>query len=365
MDRKMTRSCPSVGLRLVLVVALGVMFVACGSSSATRTTSTSLSPSASSIASVDASSTSSDLRSFRIALDWTPNVDFLGVYAAIKNGYFTAQGIRPVIIPYSGTAGETLLSAGKTDLAFTYPPNIPAYRASGLKYRAVAGLTQLNTIELAVLQSSPYTSPAQLSGKLYGGFGVPSDPPIIKAIFKKVGVARPTYHEVVLNGTAYQALAAKRVAYSTMFGGIDDVTAELQGAKLRLFPIRNYLGAAASFPDDSLAATDTEIDNDPSLLRKGLAALSQGYIFAAQHPAQAEQDLIEENKTALEHSQNIIVATGNKTAPTFLNAAGQWGSLSIASFSGITQLMAEGGLFKGTTPPPASDDYTDSLLPQG
>ena len=128
---------------------------ACGSSSASTTTSTSSSTTSRS------SSGSPRLRTFRIALDWTPNVDFLGIYAAIKNGYFTAQGIKPVIIPYSGTAGETLLSAGKTDLAFTYPPNIPAYRASGLKYRAVGGLTQVNTIELAVLQSSPYTSPGQ------------------------------------------------------------------------------------------------------------------------------------------------------------------------------------------------------------
>ncbi len=223
----------------------------------------------------------------------------------------------------------------------------------------------MNTIELAVLQSSPYTSPAQLSGKLYGGFGVPSDPPIIKTIFEKVGVADPVYHEVVLNGSAYQALAAKRVAYTTMFGGIDDVTAELQGAKLRLFPIRDYLGAAASFPDDSLAASDAEITHDPSLLRHGLAALAEGYIFAAHHPAQAEQDLIRDNKTALAHSANIVVATGNATAPTFLDAAGQWGSLSDASFAGITQIMAAGGLFKGTTPPPASDDYTNDLLPQG
>src|SRR5271157_3721251 len=80
------------------------------------------------------------LQPLRIALDWTPNVDFLGIYAAISNGYFAKEGINPVIIPYSGTPGETLLSAGKADLAFTYPPNIPAYRASGLKYRAVAGL---------------------------------------------------------------------------------------------------------------------------------------------------------------------------------------------------------------------------------
>ena len=343
-----------MALPLLLTLLVGVTAAACSTSGSASPTSSS-----------GSSSSSGGLRTLRIALDWTPNVDFLGIYAAIDNGYFKAQGIKPVIIPYSGTAGETLISAGKTDLAFTYPPNIPAYRASGLKYRAVAGLTQVNTIELAVLESSPYTSPAQLSGKLYGGFGVPSDPPIIKTIFQRVGVADPVYHEVVLNGSAYQALAAKRVAYTTMFGGIDDVTAELQGAKLRLFPIRDYLGAAASFPDDSLAASDAEIDHDPSLLRRGLAALADGYIFAAHHPAQAEQDLIRDNKTALAHSANIIVATGNATASTFLDAAGQWGSLSDASFAGITQIMAEGGLFKKATPPPASDDYTNDLLPQG
>jgi len=305
------------------------------------------------------------LQPLRIALDWTPNVDFLGIYVAISNGYFTKEGIKPIIIPYSGTPGETLLSTGKADLAFTYPPNIPAYRAAGLNYRAVAGLTQVNTIEIAVLKSSPYTSPAQLSGQLYGGFGVPSDPPILKAVMEKAGARNPVYKEVVLSTTAYQALASKRVAYSVMFGGVDDVTAELQGAQLRLFPIRDYLGAAASFPDDSLAATDQEIADNASVLRRGLAALAEGYIWSAKHPAQAEQILIRDNQAALEHSQNIIIATGNATAPTFLNAAGQWGSLSDASFAGVTDLMAQGGLFKGKTPPPASDDFTDSLLPQG
>jgi ABC-type nitrate/sulfonate/bicarbonate transport system substrate-binding protein len=312
-----------------------------------------------------ATSTAGSLQPLRIALDWTANVDFLGIYVAINNGYFTKEGIKPVIIPYSGTPGETLLKAGKADLVFTYPPNIPAYRAAGLQYRAVAGLTQENTIELAVLKSSPYTSPAQLSGKLYGGFGVPSDPPIIKTIFSKLGVKNPVFNEVVVDTSAYQALASGRVAYTSMFGGIDDVTAELQGAKLRLFPIRDYLGAAASFPDDSLAATDAEIDHDPSLLRHGLAALSEGYIWSEKHPAQAEAILIKDNETSLEHSQNIIYATGNAFVKTLLTPSGQWGTLSDASFAGITQIMAGGGLFKGETPPSASDDFTNNLLPQG
>jgi len=305
------------------------------------------------------------LRTLRIALDWTPNVDYLGIAAAIANGYFTKEGIRPDVLPYAGIPAETLLAQGKADLGLTYPPNIPAYRASGLRYRAVAGLTQTNTDELAVLKSSPYRSPAQLSGKLYGGFGVPSDPPIIETIMRDLGVAHPVFHQVVLNGTAYQALESGRVAYTSMFGGIDDITAELQGAKLRTFPIRDYLGAAASFPNDAYVATSKEIRDDPSLLRHGLDALAQGYVFAAHDPTAAEQDLIRQNPTALEHSHDIITATGNATAPTFLTAAGRWGTLTASQFSGITQIMAKAGLFHGHAPPPPSDDFTDSLLPAG
>jgi ABC-type nitrate/sulfonate/bicarbonate transport system substrate-binding protein len=352
-------------LTLVAVAGAAACSSASSSSAQSSAASGTTSPGTGSSATASSGTAGQPLKQLRIALDWTPNVDFLGIYAAISNGYFTKEGIQPVIIPYSGTPGETLLSTGKADLAFTYPPNIPAYRASGLKYRAVAGLAAVNTIDIAVLKSSPYTSPAQLSGQLYGGFGVPSDPPILKAVMAKAGATNPVYKEVVLSTSAYQALASKRVAYSVMFGGVDDVTAELQGAQLRLFPIRNYLGAAASFPDDSLAATDAEIADNASVLRAGLAALSQGYIWSAAHPAQAEQILINDNASALAHSKNIIVATGNATAPTFLDSAGQWGSLSDASFTGVTQLMAQGGLFKGKTPPPASDDYTNSLLPQG
>ena len=112
-------------------------------------------------------------------------------------------------------------------------------------------------------------------------------------------------------------------------------------------------------------ATDAEIADNASVLRAGLAALSQGYIWSAEHPAQAEQILIKDNESALQHSQNVIVATGNATAKTFLNSAGQWGTLSDASFAGVTQLMASAGQFKGKTQPAPSNDYTNSLLPQG
>jgi ABC-type nitrate/sulfonate/bicarbonate transport system substrate-binding protein len=307
--------------------------------------------------------TSRSLQSFRIALDYTANVDYLGIYAAEANGYFAQQGIRPVVLPYSGASAEELLQAHKTDLGLTYPPSIPANRASGLDYEAVAGLSQVNTIAIAVLASSPYRSVAQLSGTLYGGFGVPSDKPILLDVFRKAGVVHPVYREVDLGTDAYQALAARRVAYSIVYGGIDDVTARLSGVRLREFPIKDYLGGAFSFPDDAFVALDAEVAAHRALFRHAMAALAEGYEFAAHHPAAAERALVEYNRTALAHSANIVTATGNATARTFLTSGGAWGAMKASDFAGLTRILVDGGLVPASKAPPPASDYTNSLLP--
>jgi len=300
----------------------------------------------------------------RIALDYTANVNYLGIYAAIANGYFAKQGIDPQIIPYAETPAETLVGSGRTDLGISYPPEVAINRAKGLKYKAVAALVSGNTTALAVLASSSYTRPAQLSGKLYGGFGIASDRPIISAILAADGVAKPAFREVVLNAGVVQALSSHRIDYTAVFDGIDDVTAELQGTKLRTFPYRTFLGAAGNYPNAVFVASDEDIAKRGPALRGALKALAEGYEFAAANPAQAEQILIRENETALGKSQAIVAATGNATAKTFLGSSGKWGSMSDADFAGLEHILATGGLISGTLPAPA-DLYTNSLLPTG
>jgi ABC-type nitrate/sulfonate/bicarbonate transport system substrate-binding protein len=335
------------------VTSLVLALTACGGTTANRSTGG------------QATGSAKGPQKLRIALDYTANVDYLGIYVAINDGYFKAEGIDPEIIPYSGPGAEQLLEEGKTDLGLTYPPNIPAYRAAKppLDYEAVAGLSQRNTIDIAVLASSKYTNVAQLSGTLYGGFGVPSDKPIIDDVFTAAGVKDPVYKEVDLGDEAYRALADHRVAYSITYGGIDDVTAELSGVKLREWPIKRYLGSAFSFPDDAWVATDKEVHDDAGLLRRGLAALAKGYEYAAHHPATAEAILIKDNRSALDHSANIVKATGDATAATFVTASGAWGPMNDADFAGITKILVAGGLIKTSRAPAPAQDYTNGLLP--
>jgi len=116
-----------------------------------------------------------------------------------------------------------------------------------------------------VLASSKYTRPAQLNGKLYGGFGIASDPPLVSAILRADGVKEAAFKQVVLNADVITALAAHRIDYTAVFGGIDDVTAALQGIKLRPSPTTATCTPPATIPNAcSSRATRTSRPADRS-----------------------------------------------------------------------------------------------------
>jgi ABC-type nitrate/sulfonate/bicarbonate transport system substrate-binding protein len=299
----------------------------------------------------------------KIALDYTANVNYLGIYVAKSKGYFAAEHINAVILPYANASAEQLIQAGQTDLGISYPPDVIINRSTGLAYKAVGALVSDNTTALAVLASSKFTRPAQLNGKLYGGFGIASDRPLVTAILRADGVKRPVFKQVVLNANVITALAAHRIDYTAVFGGIDDVTAALQGVKLRIFPYNRYLGAAGNYPNAVYVASDREIATRGAILARALKALAEGYAFAAHHPAAAEQILIADNRTALGTARNIVDATGNATAPHFLDRAGAWGPQTDADYSGLERILANGHLIKRS--PPRSELYTNALLPSG
>ena len=73
--------------------------------------------------------------------------------------------------------------------------------------------------------------------------------------------------------------------------------------------------------------------------------------------------LIAQNRTALGKSQKIVTATGNATAPEFLDAAGRWGPMTASDFAGLEGILVRGGVVEGA-PPKASDLFTNALLPK-
>ena len=334
-----------------LVLALG----ACGSDD---------SDDAPSASSGTTASNAQGIEKVRIALDFSPNVNYLGIYTAIEKGYFEEQGIEAEIVPFANTPAETLIKSGKTDLGITYPPDVVINRSQGLKYKAVAALVAGNSTALAVKADAKATRPADLNGELYGGFGIQSDEPIVKAILAGDGVQDPEFKQVVLNTDVTTALDKDRIGYTAVFGGISDITAELQGVKLKTFPYKDYLGDAGDYPNNVYVASDETIASRGPVIKRALAALAKGYEDAAKDPVASGKILIDANPTALGKSQEIVERTGAEVAKQFLDESGAWGPLEDTDFVGLGKILKDGGIVKGEVPAP-SDLYTNELLPGG
>ncbi len=298
-----------------------------------------------------------------IALDYAPNANYLGIYVALDKGYFADEGVEPKILPYANTPAETLIKSGKADLAISYPPDVVINRSQGLKYKAVAALVAGNTTELVVLAGSKYRRPAQLSGRLYGGFGIQSDKALITEIMKRDGATDPKFRQVVINTAALEALKSGRVDYTAIFAGIDDVQAAKMGIRLRGFPYREYLGEAGNYPNAVYVAGDETIASRQEAMRGTLAALARGYEYAAANPDEAARILIDANQATLGRDRAITIATSRVASKQFLDPqTGTWGPLADTDFSGLGTILEQGGVIKGTPPAP-SELYTDSLLP--
>jgi ABC-type nitrate/sulfonate/bicarbonate transport system substrate-binding protein len=175
------------------------------------------------------------------------------------------------------------------------------------------------------------------------------------------------FKEVVLQTAGFEVLAKHRVDWTTLFGGVDDVQARLEGIKLRLFYYKDYLGPNGNAPDIEFFASDSAIAEKADLLRRGLRALSKGYTYSARHPDQAAQILIQENKSSLGKSKTWITASSREFAKTLLDRRGRWGCQTPQQFMGLGQALAKGRQLKDAkgkpvTPTRYSQFFTNDLL---
>ena len=300
-----------------------------------------------------------------LALDWVPNTNHAGVYVAQAKGYLAREGIDLRILPYGSTSPDVLVASGKADLGISFVPSLLVSRASGLQIRSVAVVLKRNEEALAVPADSRFTRPRDLSGSTYGGFGAPFEAPLWGAMIKADG-GTPTFRTAILNTAAYEALYHGRVDFTSVFLGWEGIQARQRGIGLRLFRPARYLGPAGDYPSVIMIASDKGIAERAPVLRRALAALSEGYTFAAAHPEQTAR-ILEAADAGLRANPALVSASARFLAPAYADG-GRWGVQSLREFKGLGDLLWRAGVLKdpGGRPVPRPDFlsyFTNDLLP--
>src|SRR5437660_1809352 len=280
------------------------------------------------------------LTSMNLALDWTPNTNHTGIYVALAQGWYRAEGIDLKLLPYSSNGSpDVLVSSGKADVGISSTEGTVADAAVNQPVVSIAAIIQHNTSALVTLSNSGLSRPAMLDGKIYGAFGAPYESAVVGEIIQKDG-GKGNFRSVTLDVDAMQALESHRIDFVWVFEGWEVIQANRSGVKLNVFPITNY--GVADYYTPNLITSPTEIKQKSALLHKFMTATACGYEYARTHAHQSAQMLIDQNKAAFP-DPGLVFASQEYLSPRYADPGRKWGWQDRAPWHGYPQFILNSG----------------------
>ena len=120
----------------------------------------------------DGDSDSGDLTKVKLQLQWVPQAQFAGYYAAVDQGYYEDEGLDVEIVEGGADiVPQDVLSAGDVDYAISWVPKVLGSIEKGAKITDVAQIFERSATTQISFKDKNITDPAQLSGKKVGSWG--------------------------------------------------------------------------------------------------------------------------------------------------------------------------------------------------
>lgn len=247
-----------------------------------------------------------------VALDWTLNTNHIGLVVAQQQGFYANAGLAVDLLPYSDTNSAALLAAGVADFGYLTALGFMSAKAGGADLVALWATMQHETGRLVYnTANTEITRPADLSGKIYAGFGSAWEAALIGTMISHDG-GDPVWDTVTLGTGAYEALASGAVDFTLEVATWEGVNGELLGRQQSSFTYADY-----GVPDQQNGYIGTRgetLDAQPDMVAAFMQATQAGYAWAADHPEQAAEILIGAgdfpNPALIHGSMQAIVAGG-------------------------------------------------------
>jgi len=212
-----------------------------------------------------------------LMLDYLPNADHAGIYAAIEEGDFEAArlDVKPRT-PSDPSAPLKLLASGRADLAISYEPELLLARAKGADLVSIGALVQKPLTSIVSLGRRPVRSAASLEGKKVGTAGIPYQDAYLKTILEQAGADPGRVTSVNVGFNLVPTLLSKRVdAVLGMFWNVEGVELRRQNKDpviLRMDEI-----GVPTYNELIVVARAGDVRSRGPLLRRFMRALARGH----------------------------------------------------------------------------------------
>jgi putative hydroxymethylpyrimidine transport system substrate-binding protein len=299
---------------------------------------------------------------FTVMLDYFPNADHAGIYAAQAAGLYARAGLDVKIQPPPDpSAPLKLLRAGRADVAISYEPELLLARDQGAENLvAVGALVQTPLTSLIALPAAGVRSPADLAGKRVGTSGIPYQSAYLKTILEKAGVDPATVKETNVGFNLVPAMLSRK-ADATLgsfwnYEGID-----LQRRNRNPVILRMEKLGVPTYNELILVARRESLDAaGASRLRRFITATAAGHRLIRDDPAAGVDALLKADKGL---DRGLQEAAIRATLPVFFPASAEkpWGWQEPVEWANYERWMRANKLLK--RPPSEAPPLTNEFLP--
>jgi putative hydroxymethylpyrimidine transport system substrate-binding protein len=296
-----------------------------------------------------------------VMLDWFPNADHAGLYAAQASGEYKRAGLDvKFVTPSDAATPLKLLQAGRVDLAISYQPDVLLARDKGADVVAVGALVQKPLTSLMSLGNHAITNPKQLDGKTVGTAGIPYQSAYLHTILAKAGVDPGSVKEVNVGFNLTSAMVSKKVdATIGAFWNVEGVELQRAGRKPHILRMESL--GVPTYNELVVAARRRDLDEaTASKVRRFLQATARGYALVKADPAKGVDALMQADKGL---NRGLVTAQVKATVPVFFPPHNQpFGWQEPAQWAVYEKWMRANGLLK----PPVQGErapLTNEFLP--
>lgn len=295
-----------------------------------------------------------------MVLDWTPNTNHTGLYVALENGYFKDEGLDVEIVQPSDGGAATLVATGKADFGISYQEEVTFAKTSEdpLPIKAIAAVIQHNTSGFAAPKDKNITSAKDFEGKVYGGWGSPSEDAILDAVMKNEGKDFKDLKVVNIGSDDFFTAVNKNIDFAWIFEGWTGVEAKQKGIELDYIALKD-LDKRLDYYTPVIISNEKLLNENPELAKKFLKATTKGYEYAIENPTEAAKILV---KHAPEINEELAIESQKYLADKYKDDAPRWGEMKDSVWDNYTEFLKDYKVINKDMK--SSEAYTNEFLPE-
>lgn len=293
-----------------------------------------------------------------VMLDWFPNTNHTGLYAARDLGYYGEEGLDVTIVQPSEGSNPQLIAADKADFAVSYQEEVTMARAEEIPVVAVAAVIQHNTSGFASPASKNIKTPKDFEGKIYGGWGSPAETVVLKALLAKHNADFGKIKMVNIGSADFFASMEKGIDFAWIYQAWTGIEAQTKGMNLNFIGLRDE-DPVFDYYTPVIIASEAKIGQNPELVKKFMRATAKGYAYAIANPDQAAAILM---KSVPELNQELVFASQKYLAQEYQSDAPRWGEMKPEVWRNYADFMFANQLIEKNID--TGRAFTNQFLPE-